>query len=373
MLLLSEREARLLWCLNGRLVPGRRTRTDVAGVLREVCGVQAQLPRAAALALRARTDGMTLPDAVRAREGERSAVRGWFMRGTLYLVAAEDAGWLLAVLGPVFVARGRRRLAQLGLDEDATRKGVREVRAALAEEGPMRRADILDRLRRRGAAPGPDDRAGYASTYLLRRAALEGAVCFGPDRDGEETYVLSHDWGVPKYRGTRQEALAELARRHLAAHGPAVPGDLAAWSGLPVRQARAAWRLVEKDLQELRVDGRQAWVLSGCTPEPPNDVSVPVRLLPHFDPYLLGHGDRGLVVPPPYAGRVQRSGGFVRPVATENGVAFAIWEYRGGRQPEVDVELFEARTPDAAMVLGPEVEDVGRFLGARPAPLLRVR
>jgi winged helix DNA-binding protein len=50
-------------------------------------------------------------------------VRTWCMRGTLHLVAPEDFEWLLSLLGPLFVRADRRRLAQLGLDEDATAQG----------------------------------------------------------------------------------------------------------------------------------------------------------------------------------------------------------------------------------------------------------
>lgn len=366
MLILSEHGARLVRCSNGRLVPGWREEAGVAGTLREVCGVQAQLPRAAALALRVRTDGLPLSDVVRAREVERSAVRGWFMRGTIYLVAAEDVGWLLSVLGPVFVASGRRRLAQLGLDDDAVERGVRGIRDALAEDGPSTRAEIFARLRRRGAAPGPDDRSGHVSTHLLRRAALEGVAAFGSDRDGEETYALSSDRDIPAYRGTREDALGELVRRYLAAHGPAGPEDLAAWSGLAMRDARAGWRLAESGFEEVRVAGSPAWVLSDGLPEDLAEKGAPVRLLPHFDPYLLGHKDRGLAVPPRHARRVQRGGGFVRPVAVLDGRAIATWDYHDGGRPKVTIDPFEDPTPDTKIRLEAEAKDVGRFLGTHP-------
>src|SRR6185437_13671382 len=37
----------------------------------------------------------------------------------------------------------------------------------------------------------------------------------------------------------RPAALAELARRYLAGHGPASAADLALWAGLPLRDGRA--------------------------------------------------------------------------------------------------------------------------------------
>jgi hypothetical protein len=194
-LLLSDDQARLIRCRAQRLDPYERDAADsVARVVGEVCGVQAQVPRAAALAVRARSSGLRASDVARAREQERSVVRTWCMRGTLHLVAAEDVGWLLSLLGPRFVAAGRRRLAQLGFDEEATARGVRAIRETLSEDGPLTRAELVEEIRRRGVRIAPDSQAGYPSSHLVRRAALEGVVCFGPDRDGTETFVLSSVW-----------------------------------------------------------------------------------------------------------------------------------------------------------------------------------
>src|SRR4029077_20228317 len=49
-------------------------------------------------------------------------------------------------------------------------------------------------------------------------------------------------------------ALAELARRYLAGHGPADDRDLARWAGLPLRDARAGLGAIASDLVE-REDG----------------------------------------------------------------------------------------------------------------------
>src|SRR3712207_7405495 len=56
-----------------------RSQSDAAGgaaqVVTEVCGVQAQVPRAAALAVRARSSGLHASDVEHARKKERSVVR----------------------------------------------------------------------------------------------------------------------------------------------------------------------------------------------------------------------------------------------------------------------------------------------------------
>ena len=44
----------------------------------------------------------------------RDIVRSWPMRGTLHVVAAEDIGWMLALLAPRVIAATATRRAQLG-------------------------------------------------------------------------------------------------------------------------------------------------------------------------------------------------------------------------------------------------------------------
>src|SRR5919202_160971 len=90
---LSADQVRRL-CLRAQRLDPRPAAAGVAQVVREVCGVQAQDPAAAALAVRARGAGLTAAGVERARVEERSVVRTWCMRGTLHLVATEDLGWL---------------------------------------------------------------------------------------------------------------------------------------------------------------------------------------------------------------------------------------------------------------------------------------
>ena len=63
--------------------------------------------------------------------------------------------------------------------------------------------------------------------------------------------MLVRDWlGEPK-PVDRDKALAELARRYLAGHGPASDRDLARWAGLPLRDARAGLSAIAGELEEL--------------------------------------------------------------------------------------------------------------------------
>lgn len=122
--------------------PERDDGADVAETVAGVVGVQAQDESAAALGVRARSRNLTTVDVEAALHAERTVVRTWCLRGALHLVAAIDLGWLLSVFGPVFVARGRRRLADIGFDDKAAADAVAAIRYALADDGPLTREEI---------------------------------------------------------------------------------------------------------------------------------------------------------------------------------------------------------------------------------------
>ncbi|HEY4845233.1 MAG TPA: winged helix DNA-binding domain-containing protein [Candidatus Dormibacteraeota bacterium] len=344
-----------------RLTRETATATRPATILREVCGLQAQLLSAATLGVRARSAGLDAGKVNRALMEERSIVRTWLMRGTLHVVAAEDLRWLLQLLGPVFVRAGSTRHAQLGLDGDLKNKGVAAIRRILTEEGPLTRYELVDRLRRQHLVL---DAKTQAPIHLIGLAALQGVLCLGPDRDdGESTYVLLDDWVAHAPTPSRETALSELARRYFAAYGPATIEDLAAWSGISMREARAAVTGASAGLTDVTIQGRLGFIVKDRRKRLTMPSRPQVRLLPAFDTYLLGYRRRDLAVPPPLQRRLQRGGGWLHPAVVVNGRAIGAWSLRrsaGGGQ--VVVELSAPIGLATRTGIETEVADIGRFL-----------
>ena len=364
MISLSHDRVRLLRLRAQRLVPQFRDAvSDTAHLVKELCGIQAQDARAARLALRARSGGLVEADIERARVQERTIIRTWGQRSTLHLLAIEDMGWLLPLFGPVFIAGDQRRRAELGLDEDTCARGIRAIRDALADQGPLTRAELVEQLAVRGIRL-----EGQARPHLLGRAALEGVICFGPDRGAEPTYVLLSDWAAPGHALPEEAAYAELVRRYLDAYSPARPEDMAAWSGLPISKIRAAWQRVTYQLMEVEIDGSAAWMLkshAAWLDEPPIKDQL-VCLLPAFDIYLLGYRDRDLALSRQDAKRVNAGGGMLYPTLLLNGRVAGIWKsQRKKNQLEVIVEPFDQLTPGVYPGLEAEVADIARFLEAQ--------
>jgi Winged helix DNA-binding domain len=321
---------------------------------------QAQDLRAARLALRARGRGFTAGDVDRALSVDRSLVVGWLCRGTLHLVCREDYPWLLGLTGPLQSATNRRRLGEEGVSPGDAERAVTVIEKALADEGPLGRPELAERMGERGIRT-----EGQATPLLLNLAAMRAVSVLGPVRDGAQLFALAHDWlgTAPPTElagADRERALAKLARRYLAGHGPATAADLAAWSGLPLRDARAGLRAIAAELLELE-DGLVELAGRGRTP-----ARLPARLLPGFDPYLLGWTDRSFAVPARYARRVHPGGGILRAVAVVDGVAAGTWSRRRrGDRVDVAIEPFAALEPGAARALRAEAADVERFEGRR--------
>lgn len=336
---------------------------DVIEAVARLGAVQAQLGTAAQLALRARTTATTATDVERARE-DRSLVCTWTLRGTLHLVAAADVRWMVDLLGPVNAAGGRRRRESLGLDPATCERGVEAITEVVRGSPPLPRAELIRRVAEHGVRVDPKTQA---PAHLVGYAANAGAICRGPDLDGEATYVLLDEW-VP-HRGRldggrldRDDALAELARRYLAAHAPAVVTDFAAWSGLPVADARRAFELIGSELSTVETDAGPLLAPSTSTgagtPPPP-------RLLGHFDPLLLGYRSKDLLLDPSRAKVIQAGGGFLRPAVLVDGRVAGTWRLdRSRKASTVLVEPFDRLSPDVADMLEAEAGDIARFLGA---------
>ena len=344
------------------LTTTRASRVDA--VAARLVGVQAQDLAFARLAFRPRSTGLRAAD-VDAALGERALVWTWLMRGTLHLVAAEDAGWLLGLLGPIFAAKGRPRRLALGLDDALCERALEVLRDVLAAEGPQTRAALAARL--------PIDPDGQAPAHLLAYAALRGVVCRGPLAAGREpTYVLLEDWlgGAPAPLD-EERALARLARRYLAGHGPATAHDLAAWSGIGLRRARRGLEQIAGELCDAGDGGSMLTCAEAsatadecATADAPayTTAGPQVALLGHFDPYLLGYASRDLVLDPRFAKRIQAGGGFIAPAILVDGRVAGTWR----RGPRDWLEPFTPLAGDALAAIERERADVERFLAAAP-------
>jgi hypothetical protein len=328
-----------------QLLAGEPARDPIA-VAERLLAVQGQDPRGVRLAIRSRTAGLSAADVDRALSEQRTLVISWLNRGTLHLVRSEDYPWLQALTAPRMLTANTRRLAQEGVPPDDAERAVKAIEHSLAEEGPLTRQQLGERIAATGVCT-----EGQAIVHLLVLASLRGLTVRGPMVAGQHAFALVRDWlrGFGPARPVdRERALAELARRYLLGHAPADERDLAKWSGLPLRDVRMGLSMIASHLTQRRdglldLAGRGA---PAALPQP--------RLLGAFDPVLLGWRSREAIL-----------GGY-RQVITVNGLfrpfAAATWSMPAGR---VLLEPFRRLSRDDTAALAADAEDVVRFLATR--------
>ena len=332
--------------LTAQALAGEPLRRPV-DVAERLLAVQGQDGRGARLAIRARTEGVAGADVDRALSEDRSLLITWLNRGTLHLVRSEDYLWLQALTAPGHLTSCRRRLHQEGVSEAEGERAMERIEKVLAEEGPLSGKDLRERLT---SADLPT--AGQAFIHLMFMAAVRGILVRGPMIGKQHAYALVHDWLGPQRPVDRDAALPELARRYLAGHGPANDRDLARWSGLPLRDARAGLAAIASTLVE-RKDGLVDLAGRGAAAPLP-----PPRLLGAYEPVLLGWTSRDDIVGPHKL--LVTINGIFRPFALVDGRAVATWRLAGGK---VTIEHLDAVTKKAAASLEAEAGEVIDFFG----------
>jgi hypothetical protein len=320
---------------------------DVVDATRHLLAVQAQDPRGARLALRARIADGHASAVDHALTAERSLIITWVNRGTLHLIAAEDEPLLHALTTPQLRRASERRLRQEGVNASDSTRGIAAIVKALGDDGPMTRAQIRSILER---ARVPT--AGQAMVHVLFRATLDGLIIRGPMIGGDHAFALVADWLGDRPKIDRDRALAELARRYLAGHGPADDRDLAKWAQLPLRDARSALKTIAPELHH-RPDGLVDLHRHEVTPLPPP------RLLGPFDPLLLGWRSRRLVLDRPE--EIVTVNGIVKAIALIGGRAAGTWTMPRGR---VELSLWKEASRATTSALTNEATAVEAYLSA---------
>ena len=344
--------------MRSQLLAGQRPR-DVADAVRRVGALQAQSTPAVRMAVRARTHGLTQADFDDAVATSRTVVRTWLMRGTIHLVAAEDAGWMVDLIGPSVRARSQRRREQLGLTDELCERALAALPQILAGASPMPLSQVMTQLAERSVAI---DTSGQAPTHLMVLAATHGLVCRGPAAGREPAFVLSDHWIAPGPRLDRDEALARLARLYLAGRGPATVADFVTWSALPAADCRLAFDLLASELLEVDAAGTAMVALAGTDLTPPAQTAV--RLVGMWDEYLLSHRSRELILAPAVADRIL-VGGVIQAAVVVDGRVAGQWRLQGtGRRRRLVVEAFTRLSRPVHRAIEAEADDIGRFLGA---------
>ena len=302
-------------------------------VVRDVCGIHAQVMGSAELQLAARVEGITQRDVRNALWERRVIAKTWTTRGTLHIHPADELSLWTSALRAVEDGEDPTVTAAIG---EALR-GKRLTREQLADA-------VVERV-----GPEPRERLTSGWGWFLGDAAAAGLLCFGPPEGAKVTFVHPADWLGPQRTWEPGDALREVARRYATTFAPAGRKQLREWLAAKV----------DLDVPELPL-------------EPPGLGSV--RLLPEYDPYVMGFREREHLVPPEVReqvaahGKGRYEGPAGTPFLVVDGMCAGIWRRRKtAKRIELTVEPARKLTRAEKAGVAEEGERIGAFLELEPA------
>ena len=330
-------------------------------VCRDVCGVQAQVMSSAQMALWARIRNLKRSDVYDALWKKRTIVKTSAMRQTLHLLPASDFSIYIAALKASRLRAVHRLTAKFGITPKELEALDKAILKAL-RDGPVLQCKLRELVIAKG---GPNVQKWASMVWSVFRSAIaQGLICYGPEQGQQVTLVRTDKWLPPQPSTSEAVAQSYLVRRYLRAYGPATANDFAHWSGLSVREAKAAWGNMQGDLVEVTYNAKKASLLK-------EDLNVLhecdlrdwiIRVLPGFDSFVLAHADKDHLVPPHYYKRVFRNQGWISPVILFDGKVVGTWSYKRGSKISFEVSLFKKFSKIILTKIEEQSADLARFL-----------
>ncbi len=306
-------------------------------------GMQAQDFNMAKWAIGIRIPGCTnkmVEDAFNIGEILRTHV----MRPTWHFVAPEDIRWMLLLSKEKIKSSMKSRDADLGLTEKIIAQSKEIIQKALHGNKHLTREELTAAL---------EDGKMHADSsriyHYLMHAELDGIICSGALHGKEQTYALIEERVPQTQTFSKEEALAKLAKRYFASHGPATLQDFVWWSGLSTLEAKKGLEIIQPDCISEKIDSQTYWLVP--SPREIPESSNFIHLLPAFDEFIISYRDRKAILSSENHSKAISSNGIFRPVIVHNGHAVGLWKKTSGKNKIVI-------TPDYFQPIDGEIIDL---------------
>ncbi len=291
------------------------------------------------------------------------------MRRTVFVVPGDLVPVIQAACTDQIAERMRRDLARRVEDSGIAADGANWLKEAgeatvraLAARGTATGAELArdePRLRAQLIYAADKSYGGpvNVTTRLLTLLSAEGLIRRGRPRGGWTSSQFTWFAAADQPRPSAAAARAELARRWLAAFGPAQAADLQWWTGWTaglVRQALDQLEIAEVDL------GGISGVMLAADEDAPAAAEPWPALLPALDPTAMGWRDRAWYVGEHAPALFDRSGN-IGPTAWWNGRIVGGWAQR--KDGEIAVRLLEDIGAEASAALAAEAQRLREWIG----------
>jgi hypothetical protein len=362
------------WRVQRHHLAQRAPAGSMLAVASRLCGLHAQVMSSAELTLWARVEDLDRAAVQRALWEDRTLVKTWAMRGTLHLLPAGELPlWQAALSTSRRYLRPALWQKHFGITMEELDCLTGNVAVALGGR-LLTREELVQEVKRLTGSPTLGAKLGDGSWgTILKPAAFAGHLCFGPSLGQRVRFTRPETWlaaagRTPVPPVDPQAAPAAIARRYLAAYGPATYRDLGRWwgGGGSVSTARKWIASLGEEVSPAEVDGQPAWLLSAHVREVRELAPIrSVRLLPGFDQYVVAASCYAEhLLPGDLRGRIYRPQGWISPVLLVNGQMQGVWRHQiKGSRVEVIVEPFVKAPVWVRRAAGQEAERLAAFLG----------
>jgi hypothetical protein len=283
-------------------------------------------------------------------------IRTHVLRPTWHLISADDVYWMLQLSIPKLKSSIKSRHNQLGLTESLISKTETILEKELSSGMNLTRDELADKFHKSGILTD-----GNRLSHILFRAEIDGFICSGPTRNNKQSYSLLYERVPRKKDLSRDEALAELAKRYFTSRCPATLEDFIWWSNLSATDARKAIDSVKSDFFPETTDSGKYWLPYSFSSKKPENTSV--HLLPAFDEFLISYKDRSSSLSLINNKKTVSYNGIFRPFIVINGQVAGLWKRMIQKNKVIiETELFQTINKLTRNLIDKKASSFGKFL-----------
>lgn len=304
-----------------------------------------------------RLPGSTQADIEKAVDSGK-IIRTHVLRPTWHLVSSEDIYWMLELTAPHIKVLIRSQEKKLELTEALYIKSRKIIEKSLQKNKAMTRKELMADLNKAGI-----NTSDIRSAYLMFRAEIDSVVCNGIPKENQQTYSLLAERVKRKSPPLkREEAAAKLAGIYFRSHCPATLKDFIWWSGLPVKDAKAALENISSRLMTETIGTEKYYLTDTFKEAEPQKNSL--YLLPAYDEFIISYTNRDAAIPPENRGKAFTNNGLFKALIVKDGKVIGVWKRVSEKDKVIiETEFFQSYRNTSLAPVKKAAEVYGEFIG----------
>lgn len=321
--------------------------SDCVNVVRDLCGLQAQMKSTIFFALFSRVKGIT-PDIVdKLLYEEKALTRTYCMRGTIHVIPSEDLPLYISATKGSWKNRLKRRIKKGRAFplEKIKREVYPRVLKALENESLSKKQISL--------FLGSKEFKDISIYSVIKSMCYDGLIVFGKPKGNESMIAKATEWFSGTFPNVDEStAKIQLLEKYLKTYGPASIQDFAYWIGSRVSDAKYWFEKLSDKTVPITVKKTKSklFALKETKVELMKvdcNTKVPFRFLPYFDSALLGHKNKDRILEQQYKRKVFLPAANVAAVVLSNGFVKGIWRYKITKKKlAITINFFEKMDSD---------------------------